>query len=149
MIGKKFFALAALSGWLLLSCNSLFAQVTATGSLHGSISDKSLAVVSGADTVVCGADFVVSGSETVVCGADFVVSIGDDVGGTTVVGSGDVVTVDDTGLVVVVGSGTPPEAEVAAMATVPALSTPTATAVATMVRRDRSTAGIRMGVSSR
>jgi hypothetical protein len=104
--------------------------------------------LTGTDTVVSGGE-TLTGEETVVWGAVCVVHAGDDTGDgmgelVTAVGEPDTVVATGPGLVVVVGSGPPPDAEVAAMATVPAPSTPAATAAATMVRRDRSTAGIRM-----
>ena len=52
MSSKRLFALAALSCLLLVSCINLFGQATAIATLQGTVTDKSQAVVSGADVTL-------------------------------------------------------------------------------------------------
>ena len=52
MSRKRLFAFAAMSCLLLLSCINLFGQATATASLQGAVTDKSQAVIAGADVTV-------------------------------------------------------------------------------------------------
>ncbi len=52
MSSKKLFTIVAMSSLLLLSCINLFGQANSTATLQGTVTDKSQAVVSGADVTV-------------------------------------------------------------------------------------------------
>ena len=52
MSSKKLFTIVAMSSLLLLSCINLFGQANSTATLVGTVTDKSQAVVSGADVTV-------------------------------------------------------------------------------------------------
>src|SRR5258708_17505462 len=52
MSSKKLFTIVAMSSLLLLSCINLFGQANSTATLQGTVTDKSQAVVSGADLTV-------------------------------------------------------------------------------------------------